>query len=242
MKHVIVTGGSRGLGLSLVEALLRDGNRVSTCSRKDSAGLAELRAAHGAQLFWRSADVGAATAAQDFVEAAMAATELPLYGLINNAGIAAEGVLATFPNIDSEEVLRVNLGGALQMAREASRILLSQNSGGRIINISSIVAGRGYTGFSAYAASKSGLEGMTRSLARELGRRAITVNAIAPGFLETDMSASLAGPQRQQIVRRTPLGRLGQGSDVVGPMLFLLSDAAAFVTGQVLVVDGGLSC
>ena len=165
-----------------------------------------------------------------------------LYGLVNNAAIAGEGILATYPTRDCERIIAINLTSAIRMSRLALRVLLASPAGGRIVNISSIVGGRGYTGLAAYSASKAGLDGLTRSLAREVGRRRITVNSVAPGYLETALSASLAEPQRRQIVNRTPLGRLGAVSDVVPLVTFLLGDEAGFITGQTLVVDGGISC
>jgi 3-oxoacyl-[acyl-carrier protein] reductase len=164
-----------------------------------------------------------------------------LYGLINNAGIAASGVLATFPNIESQRILEVNLHGSLQMARQVLRYLLRQAPGGRIINVSSVIASRGYTGLAAYSASKAGMEAMSRSLARELGRRNITVNSVAPGYMSTEMSSTLSQGQLKQIVNRTPLGRLCTSDDVLAVVRFLLSDAAQFITGQTIVVDGGLT-
>jgi 3-oxoacyl-[acyl-carrier protein] reductase len=138
--------------------------------------------------------------------------------------------------------LNVNLISSLRMCRLALRRMLAQNRPARIINISSIVGLRGYTGLAAYSASKAGLDGMTRALAREVGSRAITVNGVAPGYLTTDLSASLGPDKRRQIVNRTPLGRLGDVADVVPAVQFLLSEAAGFITGHTLVVDGGISC
>ncbi len=137
-------------------------------------------------------------------------------------------------------MLDVNLRASLLLAKECSRSMLSQGSG-NIINIASIIAERGFRGLSAYAATKAGMIGFTRSLARELGARNIRVNAIAPGYLETDMSNSLQEKQREQIVRRTPLGRLGKVEDVIPVIQFLLSPASQFITGQVITVDGGAS-
>ena len=165
-----------------------------------------------------------------------------LYGLVNNAAIAMAGILATFPNVESERILQVNLFGSIAMARAVSQVLLRQNGGGRIINVSSIIGSRGYNGLAAYSASKAGLDGLTRALARELGRRQITVNSVAPGYLRTEMSSALTTSQRGQIVNRTPLARLGTEDDVVGLILFLLSEEASFITGQTIMVDGGMNC
>ena len=137
-------------------------------------------------------------------------------------------------------MLDVNLKASLILARECARIMLTQ-SAGTIVNISSIIAQRGFSGLAAYAATKAGMIGMTKSLARELGPRGIRVNAVAPGFLDTEMSGSLEDRQRDQIIRRTPLGRLGTTEDVVSTVQFLTSEASQFITGQVISVDGGAS-
>jgi len=170
------------------------------------------------------------------------AGDLPIWGLVNNAGMARDGVLATLPEVDIETMIAVNLTGSITAARAFLRTKLERRGPGRIVNISSIIGQRGFTGLSAYSATKAGLDGFTRSLAREVGRLRITVNSVAPGYLDTDMSETLTAGQREQIVRRTPLGRLGKAEDVVPVVRFLLSDEAAFVTGQTLVVDGGAIC
>lgn len=243
-RAVLVTGGSRGLGLAMVLALLQDGYTVATCSRSRSAGLDELVQYYDDNRFlWTSCSVG-----NELSETAVVSTFLEWlgdrtwHGLINNAGIAGEGILATFPTVDAARILEVNLLGALRMARHAARSMLRSRNGGRIINISSILGSRGYNGLATYSASKAGMDGLTRALARELGRRHITVNSIAPGYLATDMTTTLADRQRIQIVNRTPLGRLGTVDDVVPMALFLLSDHASFITGQTMVIDGGVSC
>ncbi len=246
-RHVIVTGGSRGLGLGLVDALLADGYRVSTCSRSPTAELERLA---GPNLFWQPCRIGDADAVNGFVKAAVAwAGDAPLWGLINNAGVAREGILATFPDVDSADVIQTNLTGAIQMARAFLRAKLTQRGAGsadggagRIINISSIIGQRGYVGLAAYSASKAGLDGLTRALAREVGRRAVTVNSVAPGYLTTEMSGTLSAGQRDQIIRRTPLGRLGEVADVVPVVRFLLGEGGAFITGQTITVDGGITC
>jgi len=196
----------------------------------------------GEDFLYVSAEIGDEASEEAFVnEVQKWAGKDGIYGLVNNAGIAREGILATFPNVESEKLIQVNLLGALRMARLALRTMLSRPDGGRIINISSIVGLRGYNGLSAYSASKAGMDGFTRGLAREVGRRKITVNSVAPGYVRTDISASLQDRQRQQIVNRTPLGRLAEVEDIVPVVTFMLSDGAAFITGQTIVVDGGIT-
>ncbi|MBE7731969.1 SDR family NAD(P)-dependent oxidoreductase [Devosia faecipullorum] len=243
-KHVIVTGGSRGLGLKMVEGLLADGYRVSTCSRSKTDAIEQLRSSeYGGRLFWQECSIGDEGQADDFVKAAVAAAgDDGLYGLVNNAGVAQAGILASFPNVESERILRINLLGAIEMARAAAQAMLRQNTGGRIVNISSIIGSRGYNGMAAYSASKAGMDGMSRALARELGRRQITVNSLAPGYVETEMSSTLTAAQLSQIANRTPLGRLATEQDILDVLRFLLSDASRMVTGQVILVDGGISC
>jgi 3-oxoacyl-[acyl-carrier protein] reductase len=241
MKHVILTGGSRGIGAELVLALLSAGYRVSTCSRKRSVFIEEVsKGSFSGNFYYSQLDMEDLAAYEAFVNGCIMWGG-PLHGLINNAGIAMSGILATFPNVDSERIIRVNLLGPLAMARLAAGYFLRQRSGGRIINVSSIVGTRGYNGLAAYSSSKAGLDGLTRSLARELGRLQVTVNSIAPGYMKTEMSATLSQDRMAQIVNRTPLQRLGEPKDLVGLLLFLLSDAAAFITGQVILVDGGIS-
>jgi 3-oxoacyl-[acyl-carrier protein] reductase len=243
MRHVIVTGASRGIGAAIVAGLLEDGYRVSACSRSRTPFVDKTRADHGNRFFWSSCEVGEASEVDRFVHEAMewAGADL-VWGLVNNAGVAGAGILATFPNVDNERILKVNLLGAIQMARAVSQHLLRGTGGGRIVNISSIIGTRGYNGLAAYSASKAGLDGLTRALARELGRRQVTVNSVAPGYVKTEMSSTLDAAQLAQIVNRTPLGRLASEEDVVHVVRFLLSDKASFVTGETILVDGGISC
>jgi 3-oxoacyl-[acyl-carrier protein] reductase len=244
-RHVVVTGGSRGLGAAIIEGLLNDGWRVSTCSRTRTETIERLEShpEFGPRFFWDACEIGEAEQVDRFIRNAVswAATD-GIYGLINNAGIAQAGILASFPNIDSEKIIRINLLGAIQAARSVTQYLLKGNQGGRIINISSIIGTRGYNGLAAYSASKAGMDGLTRALARELGRRQITVNSVAPGYVKTEMSATLTPGQLAQIVGRTPLGRLASEEDILGVVRFLLSDSAAMITGQTILVDGGISC
>lgn len=237
-RHVLISGGSRGLGAALVDALLSEGYRVSTFSRKPT----DRTRAHEAEdrFFYAEADAADKKRLGEFVRNAED-RHGPFFGLVNCAGIATDGVLAAMREEEIDRVLSINLAGTLYLSRLVLRRMLLGSSGGSIVNISSIIGIRGYAGLSAYAATKGGMDAITRALAREVGARGIRVNSVAPGYLETEMTHGLSGAQRDQIVRRTPLGRLGTPEDVVGPVLFLLSDASRYMTGQVLVVDGGIS-
>ncbi len=241
---VILTGGTKGLGLAFTQALLEGGYSVATCARSEQVGkgLDALAMRYGDSLSFAPLDVADTKAIQGFVKQACLVHEVKYpYALINNAGIARDGVLATLPSVEIRRMVDTNLIGAIEMTRAVVQLMLRHNSDGRIINISSIIGSHGYTGLSPYSATKAGLDGFTRSLAREIGRRGITVNAIAPGYMETEMSASLQLERKQQIIRRTPLGRLGQVQDVVPMVRFLLSKDASFITGQVITIDGGIN-
>ena len=240
MPTSLFSGGSRGLGLAVVERLLARGDSVATFSRSGSEALAALAANHPGRLHVEALDAADASALRGFVERATAA-----FGSIDhciaNAAIAHEGVLATATDAEIDAMLAVNLRGSIVLVREAVRQMLVKAEQPSITLVSSIVASHGSPGLAVYAATKAGLEGFARSLARELGPRGIRVNAVAPGFLETDLSASLSADNRSRIIRRTPLGRLGLPADVVGAIDFLSSPRAAFITGQVLTIDGGAS-
>jgi 3-oxoacyl-[acyl-carrier protein] reductase len=237
-RHVLVSGGSRGLGRVLVESLLDAGYQVSTFSRKPTEFTDAMAGREG--FLFTAADVADGSAVARFVSEAERKLG-SFYGLVNCAGLAVEGVLAAQREDEIDRVLTVNLGGALRLTRAVLRRMLLAGQPGSIVNISSIVGIRGYNGLAAYSASKAGMDGMTRALARELGPRMIRVNSVAPGYLETEMTHGLSDDQRMQIVRRTPIGRLGKPEDVAGPVLFLLSEKALFITGQTLVVDGGIT-
>ena len=242
----IISGGSRGLGLAVVERLLERGDCVATFSRSGSAALESLAAIYPDRLHAEQIDAADAEAIRGFV--ARAAVRFGgVDHCIANAAVAHEGVVATVRDDEIDAMLDVNLRGSIVLVRECVRQMLvrpvgdeqAAAGGPSVVVVSSVVASRGSAGLAVYAATKAGLEGFARSLARELGTRGIRVNAVAPGFLETDLSSSLSEVNRTRIVRRTPLGRLGKPADVVGAIEFLTGPRSAFITGQMVTVDGG---
>lgn len=240
-RAVLITGGSRGLGAALVQGFLDAGDRVATCSRGESPQTKTWSSSPDlAQRFYhQSLDVSDRAAAASFVRS-VAERYGAVHVLVNNAGLARQGILGLFSDDDLDEVIDLNLKATIHVTKLVVRRMLGQGSG-RIINISSVVGLSGYRGLSVYGATKAGLDGFTRGLARELGSRGITVNSVAPGYLRTEMTHGLGEEQLEQIARRTPVGRLGEPSDVVAAVRFLAGPEAAFVTGHVLVVDGGLT-
>ncbi len=235
----IVSGGSRGLGLAIVEALLDRGDRVATFSRSGSPALDARSGSHGDRLVAERLDAADPDALRRFVSSVV-----ERFGRIDhciaNAAIAHEGVLATMRDDEITSMLAVNVTGAIVLVRECVRQMLVAPPGDRSVTlVSSVVADRGSPGLSVYGATKAAVEGFAVSLARELGPRGIRVNVVAPGFLETDLSAPLSADNRDRIARRTALGRLGTVADVAGTVTFLTSGASGFVTGQILRVDGG---
>jgi 3-oxoacyl-[acyl-carrier protein] reductase len=234
----VVSGGSRGLGLAIVEALLARGDRVATFSRSGSPALAALATHHADRLHTAVCDAADSAAIRRFV-AGVAARFGRIDHCVANAAIAHEGVLATMRDDEIESMVAVNVTGSIIFVRECVRQMLIADGDRSVTLISSVVAVQGSPGLSVYAATKAALEGFGISLARELGPRGVRVNAIAPGFLVTELSASLSPDDRARVARRSALGRLGAAGDVAGPVAFLASPASSFVTAQVVGVNGG---
>lgn len=237
---VLVSGGSRGLGAAVVEDLLARGYRAATFSRSRTPFVDECERRYGDAFLFEAIDATDHASAKRFV--LDAARRLGRFdALVNNAGMLVEQVLPLMRPADVRRVLELNVESAILLTQACVRVMLTRRSGS-IVNVSSIDALRGHAGVSVYSASKAALIGFTQSLARELGPRGIRVNAVAPGFFESEMVSGLDDKQRAQILRRTPLGRLGAAQDLAGVVHFLISDDSRFVTGQTLVVDGGLTC
>jgi 3-oxoacyl-[acyl-carrier protein] reductase len=228
-RSVLVTGGNRGIGLAIARALAEAGDRVAVTHRTGEPpdGLLGVRAD-----VTDSASVDAA-----FTE--VEAQHGPVEVLVANAGITRDQLVMRMSDDDFAAVLDTNLTGAFRVARRATKGMLKMRRG-RIVFISSVVGMAGGAGQVNYAASKAGLVGMARSLARELGSRGITANVVAPGFVDTDMTAALPEDRKKEILGAVPLGRYGTTAEVAGVVRFLASDAGAYVTGAVIPVDGGL--
>ncbi|WP_298951196.1 SDR family oxidoreductase [uncultured Methylobacterium sp.] len=238
MRNVVVTGGSRGLGLGIVRTLAAQGDRVVAVARRPGEALERAMAEPGAgEIRFVAADLGAIDALPDL--ARRLRRDLgPLHGLVNNAGLGTEGLLATMPNDQIEALIRVNTLAPIVLTKYVVRQMMA-DGGGRIVNLSSIIASTGYNALSVYAATKASLTGFTKSLAREVGRLGITVNAVAPGFIDTEMTGGLAEEERARIAGRSALKRLAEVQDVANAVAYLLGEGGRNVTGTVLTVDAG---
>ncbi|MCC5853783.1 MAG: SDR family oxidoreductase [Alkalimonas sp.] len=235
-KLVVVTGASRGLGLAICQQALQAGYRVLAIARTESSALQQLQSGNTALQFL-AADLAQLDQLATLCSRISKDYGRP-YALVNNAAMGNDGVLATMHNSDIAQLLTLNLEAPILLAKYLLRPMLL-NQTGRIINISSIIARTGFNGLSVYAASKAGLEGFSKSLAREVGKAGITVNCVAPGYMQTDMTSSLQGEKLESIKRRSPLGRLATPDDAAAAVLYLLSEQASAVTGTVITVDAG---
>ncbi|HVA41066.1 MAG TPA: SDR family NAD(P)-dependent oxidoreductase [Candidatus Binataceae bacterium] len=239
MLNVIVTGASRGLGLAMTHALAAVGYRVIAVARNPSDQLkaADRTAGASGAIEFRPFDLSNLEEIGDFVRN-LRADFGTLYGLVNNAGLGSSGMLSMMPDTQIEQLIRLNSSAPILLSKYVARSMMTARSG-RIINIASIVASSGYSGLSVYGATKASLIGFSRSLARELGPLGITVNAIAPGFIATDMTAELTEANREQIMRRSALMRMADASDVAQSVVFLMGEAGRNITGTVLTIDAG---
>ena len=241
MRNVIVTGGSRGLGMAIARRLTGAGYRAIAVARKETnqltSAIEEADRDNPGSLHFVPFDLAVIEDIPKFVKT-LRKDFGPIYGLINNAAIGFDGVLALMPNSQIEQLVRLNTLSPIVLTKYVVRSMMA-DGGGRIVNVASIIGFTGYSGLSVYGATKASLIGFTRSLAREVGRAGVNVNAVAPGFLDTEMTQGLDGEQRQQIARRSALRRLADIDDVADAVEFLLGDKAKSITGTVLTVDAG---
>jgi 3-oxoacyl-[acyl-carrier protein] reductase len=239
-KVALVTGASRGLGKAIALALAAEGASIAAVARSEDAlkeTLEAIRASGGvAEPFPLDvSDEAAVESAIEKITTRFAHVDI----LVNNAGVTRDGLLMRMKSEDWDTVLDTNLKGAFLLTKPIGRLMVKQRAG-RIINISSVIGLMGNEGQANYAASKAGLIGFTKSVAREFASRGITCNVICPGFIETDMTKSLGEDLRKKLLEKIPLARLGQPEDVAGVVAFLCSPAASYMTGQILTVDGGM--
>lgn len=249
-KTVVVTGAGRGLGLAITEKILTEGYRVVAISRTETPALTALLARHEESSFiaYDLADTdGISDLCRTVIKTSGPPGQSTIYGLVNNAAIGNDGVLGTMHKSDIEAVLNVNIQAPILLAKYFSRAMslsalqgeARQEGMGRIINIGSIIGSTGYAGLSVYGASKAAMEGFSRSLARELGRLGITVNVVAPGYMETDMTSALQGEKLDSVRRRSAMRLFARPSDVADMVAHLLGPGGARITGTVLTVDAG---
>jgi len=240
-RIVVVTGGSRGIGRAICTALSAPGTRVCfNYSRNPEAAKATTEAiiAAGGQADCRQVDVASENAVVDYLGAILEeAGRIDV--LVNNAGITRDGLLVRMKAADWDAVMDVNLKGTFNCMKVAAKAMMKQRYG-RIVNISSVVGVSGNPGQANYVAAKAGIIGLTKAVARELASRNITVNAVAPGYIATDMTGDLSDKAKDAMVRQIPMGRIGTPEDIAGVVAFLVSPAADYITGQVIHVNGGM--
>jgi 3-oxoacyl-[acyl-carrier protein] reductase len=241
MRNVVVTGGSRGIGLAIAKKLAASGYGVIAVARKRTdqldATIAETAQGGQGAIRFEAFDLGDIDKIQGFV-AGLRKSHGPIYGLVNNAALGTEGQLSLMPNIKIAELVHINTVSPMVLTKYVVRGMMA-DGGGRIVNVASIVAFTGYSGLSVYSATKASLIGFTHSLAREVGRMGVNVNAIAPGFLDTEMTEGMTQEQRAKVARRSALHRLPVVEDVSNAVAFLLGDGGRSITGTVLTVDAG---
>jgi 3-oxoacyl-[acyl-carrier protein] reductase len=241
MQNVMVTGGSRGLGLAMACKLAGAGYRVIALARGSTGELTAASRAAAAvgsgAIEFRACDLSDFDQIGPLVKA-LRADFGPLYGLVNNAGLGTSGLLSTMRDRDIQRLIQLNTMSPILLSKYVVRSMMAQREG-RIINIASIVATTGYSGLSVYSATKASLLGFTRSLAREVGQLGITVNALAPGFIATEMTQKLDESQREKIARRSALKRMADPSDVARSVEFLLGDGGRNITGTTITIDAG---
>lgn len=241
MRSVLVTGGTRGLGLAIATTLATAGYRVAAVARSISpdfeAAAEAIRESGRGALDFHPFDLNDIDGIAGMARAARG-RHGPFHGLVNNAGIGTHGLLATMRNSDIEALVRLNTLAPIVLTKYIVRQMMA-DGGGRVVNIASIVGSTGYRGLAAYAATKASMIGFTRSLAREVGSLGVCVNAVAPGFIATDMTHGLGDAEMRQVVRRSALQRLAGADDVARTVEFLLGDGGAAITGTVVTVDAG---
>ncbi len=236
-KVALVTGGTRGIGLEICQAFTAAGAKVALCSR-DGAKAEETAQQLGGGARGYACDVGVAAQVEAFAKA-VDKDFGQIDVLVNNAGFTKDTLLFLMTEADWDSVVDTNLKGTFLMTKYAARGMIKRRWG-RVINITSVVGLNGNKGQSNYSASKAGIIGFTKSIAKELASRNVLVNAVAPGYIETELTKGISAEARQYFLDNIPLGRLGQGSNIASAVLFLASDLASYITGQVLVVDGGM--
>jgi 3-oxoacyl-[acyl-carrier protein] reductase len=241
MRNVLVTGGSRGLGLGIVRSLADSGYCAIAVARKMSAQLeTAIKDAESKQpgsLQFVGCDLSEIDEIPKLVKS-LRKTFGPIYGLVNNAALAHDGVLSLMHNTQIERLVRMNTVSPMVLSKYVVRSMMA-DGGGRIVNIASIIGFTGYSGLSVYAATKASMLGFTRSLAREVGRMGVNVNAVAPGFMDTDMTQAMTDAQRRQVARRSALRRMAEVDDVANAVAYLLGEGGRNISGTVLTVDAG---